>query len=142
VPAPEPSARVGLAVIEMGSGLRDRIPDQLGLARSEIEKIEAVAQREDGAALASVAAQASGICGEVVAYGYEQPELASLLLGAHAGELLGPMATEDGWRLVQLRARTTPDATDPTLRARAIEELLEDALAPHLSGRVEWNVRL
>jgi len=98
--------------------------------------------REDGADLALVAAQANGICGEVAAYGYEQPELASLLLGAHPSDLVGPMAIEDGWRLVQLRARTAPDTADPTLRARAIEELLEDALAPHLSGRVEWHARL
>jgi hypothetical protein len=110
--------------------------------REDVAAEAALWVREDGAALASVAAQANGICGEVAAYGYEQPELASLLLGAQAGDLVGPMATEDGWRLVQLRARTAPDATDPTLRARAIEELLEDALAPHLSGRVEWNVRL
>jgi hypothetical protein len=110
--------------------------------REDVAAEAALWVREDGAALASVAAQANGICGEVAAYGYEQPELASLLVGAHAGELIGPMATEDGWRLVQLRARTAPDATDPPLRARAIAELLEDALAPHLSGRVEWNVRL
>jgi hypothetical protein len=32
-----------------------------------------------------------------------------------------------------------PSAEDPQLRERAIGELLEDALAPHLAGRLEWH---
>jgi hypothetical protein len=116
--------------------------EEATFAREDVAAEAALWVREDGAALASVAAQADGVCGEVAAYAYEQPELASILLGAHPSELVGPLATENGWRLVQLRARTAPDAADPTLRARAIEELLEDALAPHLSGRVEWHARL
>ncbi|HEX4034405.1 MAG TPA: hypothetical protein VHX66_08185 [Solirubrobacteraceae bacterium] len=111
-------------------------------AREDVAAEAALWVREDGAALASVAVQANGVCDEIAAYGYERPELASLLMGARDGELVGPVAFEDGWRLVQLRARKSPDAADPTLRARAIEELLEDALAPHLSGRVEWRAPL
>ena len=116
--------------------------EEATFAREDVAAEAALWVREDGAALASVAGQANGLCEELGAYGYEQPEMASLLLGAHPGEVVGPVAVENGWRLVQLRARTAPDAADPTLCARAIEELLEDAVAPHLSGRVEWRVRL
>ena len=57
-----------------------------------------------------------------------------MLTGKRPGELVGPIATGSGWRLVQLRERVLPRASDPQLRARAIDELLDDALAPASRG--------
>ena len=92
--------------------------------------------------LNAMAEQAGVACTAATAYGDQAGELAALLVGTRTGELLGPLATATGWRLVQLRERVAPTMADGELLARASDELLEDALAPHLTGRVEWHAQL
>jgi hypothetical protein len=59
-------------------------------------------------------------------------------MAAAAGDVLGPLATAGGWRLLSLRDRTPPAIEDPVLRERAGAEVVEDALERHLAGRVSW----
>jgi hypothetical protein len=96
--------------------------------------------REHGLELGEVAAMAHAVAHIREAYCAEVPELSGLLMGAAAGDLLGPLAADGGWRLVSLRERTHPVVEDCVLRERAGAELVEDALERHLAGRVSWNV--
>jgi hypothetical protein len=110
--------------------------------REDVAREAGLWVREEGMGLSLVAEQAGTVCTVEAAYGYEARETADMLTGKRPGELVGPIATDSGWRLVLLRERVLPVAADPELRARAIDELLEDALAPHLAGRVEWHASL
>jgi hypothetical protein len=96
--------------------------------------------REDGTAIESVVTLAHADSRVREAYFAEVPELANQLLAAPPGELVGPFQADGEWRLARLRERAAVSAEDPALRERAIGELLEDALARHLAGRVSWHV--
>lgn len=110
-------------------------------AREDVAHEAALWVREEGLELAAVAEQAGIRCTARAAYGYEAGDLARTLGGVRPGELHGPVASEAGWLLVHLRERVLPSAGDPELRARARDELLEDALAAHLVGRVQWHAQ-
>lgn len=91
---------------------------------------------EEAARLAHVPVRTrTGYCDEV-------PEVAATLTAATPGELVGPLREGGSWKLVIVRARTSPSMDDETLRARASDELLADALERHLAGRVKWHVEL
>lgn len=113
--------------------------EEATFSREDVAREAGLWVREEGMGLSAVAEQAGTVLTVDAAYGYEASEIAGILTGKRPGELVGPVATGSGWRLVLLRKRVLPSAADPQLRARAIDELLEDALAPHLAGRVEWH---
>jgi len=113
--------------------------EEATFAREDVAHEAALWVREEGTALSAIAERAGTAARAGEAYGYDAGELTALLLGTAPGELVGPLATEAGWRLLHLHERVMPTPEDPQLRARALEELLEDALAPHLAGRMEWN---
>jgi hypothetical protein len=94
--------------------------------------------REQGLRLDEVAAMARAVTNVRGAYCADVPELSGLLMAAAAGDVLGPLATAGGWRLLSLRDRTPPAIEDPVLRERAGAEVVEDALERHLAGRVSW----
>jgi hypothetical protein len=116
--------------------------EEATFTREDVAREAALWVRDEGMGLSAVAEQAGTVCTVAAGYGDEAPKTADMLTGKRPGELVGPIATESGWRLVLLRGRMLPAAADPELRARAVEELLDDALAPHLAGRVEWHGRL
>lgn len=95
--------------------------------------------REDGMALGAVADLANVAVAVREAYSDQVSELAGLLAAAAPGELLGPLDGDEGWRLVRLRERTPPAAEDITLHERATTEVVQEALARHLTGRVRWH---
>jgi hypothetical protein len=116
--------------------------DEATFAREDVALEAALWVREEGVALNAIAERGRTAASAGEAYGADAGELMALLVGARPGELVGPVSTDQGWRLLHLRERVSPTSTDPQIRARAIEELLEDALAPHLAGRVEWHAAL
>lgn len=97
--------------------------------------------REQELGLGEVAEMARAPTGERGAYCEEVPDLSALLIAAVPGELSGPIAGEDGWRLVCLRERVAPALEDQALRERASAEIVGSALERHLAGRVTWHVR-
>ena len=113
--------------------------EEATFAREDVALEAALWVRDEGTALGAIAERAGIPSSTGEAYGYEAGELMALLIGTRPGELVGPVATEGGWRLLHLRERVMPSAEDPQLRERAIGELLEDALTPHLAGRLEWH---
>ena len=116
--------------------------EEATFTREDVAREAALWVRDEGMGLSAVAEQAGTVCTVDAAYSFEARETADILTGKRPGELVGPIATGSGWRLVLLRERVLPSAIDPQLRARAIDELLDDALAPQLAGRVEWHARL
>ncbi|HEX4108239.1 MAG TPA: hypothetical protein VHX88_08910 [Solirubrobacteraceae bacterium] len=98
--------------------------------------------REEGLALEDVAGIAHGELQAREAYCEEVPALAGILMSAAPGDLLGPLAGEETWRVIVLVDRRAPSLEDEWLRARAEEELIADALERHLAGRVIWHVEL
>ena len=116
--------------------------EEATFAREDVAREASLWVREEGLDLSAVAEQAGNLSTLEEAYGDEARETTHMLTGKRPGELVGPIETRSGWRLVLLRERVLPVAADPQLRARAIDELLDDALAPQLAGRVEWHARL
>jgi hypothetical protein len=95
--------------------------------------------REEGMALAEVADLAHATAEVREAYCSDVPEVSGLLVAAAPGELAGPLAAEQGWRLLRLRERTAPALEDPALAERARGILVRDAIERHLAGRVRWH---
>ena len=116
--------------------------DEATFAREDVALEAAMWVRDEGVALTAIAERAASPASAGEAYGWDAGELLALLVGTRPGELVGPVSTGQGWRLLHLRERVLPTSADQQIRARAIEELLEDALAPHLAGRVEWHAAL
>jgi hypothetical protein len=96
--------------------------------------------REDGAALADVAREAGArFARQHLTLGEAAPALRAHLLGAEAGDLLGPLAADGGIALVLVRARRLPDSAEPAVRRRAERQVLEDAIRREVDGRVHWR---
>ncbi len=95
--------------------------------------------RDNGLTLTEVAKLARATSAVHEAYAGEAGELAGMLSASTPNELLGPLANGQSWRLIQVRERTPPSLEDPRLRDRVGAELVEDALARYLSGRVVWH---
>jgi hypothetical protein len=96
--------------------------------------------RADGLELDSVASLVRADSRIREAYVCEVPELAELLSASVPGELVGPLYRDGGWRLACLRERISVIDGAPALRERVVDELVEDALARYLAGRVTWYV--
>jgi hypothetical protein len=111
----------------------------LELADPEAAREAALCVRIDGRSLAEVAAD----CGvpatrrELYLEEAEQERLTALL-GANAGELVGPIERNGGFLLVHVHGRTRPSVDDPELRRRAQEYLVERASERAFETRVRW----
>jgi hypothetical protein len=114
--------------------------EQLELADPDAAREAALCVRVDGRSLAEVAAD----CGvpatrrELYLEDAERERLPALL-GANAGELVGPIERDGGFLLVQVHSRIRPSADDPALRRRAEADLVERAAERARETRVRWS---
>jgi hypothetical protein len=69
-------------------------------------------------------------------------ELASSLLAAQEGELVGPLAANGSFVLVLVRAKVYPEPDDPDIQRMAVRRLTEQAVARAVAANVEWHERL
>jgi hypothetical protein len=99
--------------------------------------------REDGMAMAEVAATAGGHVTECdwVLEDIE-PELRGVLLGGQSGELLGPFPLPEGFALVSLLTKQLPSEDDPVIRLRAEQSLVAGIAAREIGARVTWHLLL
>lgn len=134
------TARIEAVAIE--DRLRDRRLDWTELTWEEVAFPSEGAAREaafmvevDGEDLAAPARLAAADLrrrrGEL---GRLDPETSRLLVGTAAGQVVGPRAGPDGWRLLRIIERVEPSAADAALLARARHEVATDRLAVHRSG--------
>lgn len=113
--------------------------DQVTFQREGAAREAAMLVRQDRTPIGEVADLGHTTLDTREAYFDQAPELAGLLASSAPGDVIGPLACEDGWRLLWLRERTPAAIEDTALRERASTELVEDALARHLAGRVHWH---
>ncbi len=96
--------------------------------------------REDGRELAEVAADAGAELEEAQWYLEEVPDgLRERLMAARIGELVGPVAVDDGFILVSVLAKRMPAPEDPEVRARAERVVLGRAAEREITSRVRWH---
>ena len=69
------------------------------------------------------------------------PELARVLTGAVAGDVVGPWPDDSIFVVARVRERRPPDIGDEASLARAREELLADMVTRLRAGRVRWHER-
>jgi parvulin-like peptidyl-prolyl isomerase len=103
----------------------------------------ALCVREDGRDLAEVATEAGAQLEEAEWYLEEVADgLRERLLAARVGELVGPVAVDDGFLLVSVLDKRMPALDDPEVRDRAEQALLAQAAEREIASRVRWHERL
>jgi hypothetical protein len=114
-----------------------------GFPEEAMAREAALCVREDGEALADVAARAGVSVGRGQLY-LEQvyPDLHDAFLSAREGELLGPVACGGEFRLFAVLEKVPPRETDPDVRRRAEQALVQGAVAREVESRVVWHKRL
>jgi hypothetical protein len=95
----------------------------------------------DGEAFADVAARAGvGICSEAVFVDEIDPGVRAAVISARPKELLGPVASEGGFRLLVVDVKKAPSEDDADVRHRAAEAVTE-ALVAEAKKHVQWHAR-
>lgn len=61
------------------------------------------------------------------------------VLGAGEGELLGPVARDDGFVLARVESKTVPTLHDPEIRQRAVDVVVSAAIRREAQERVRWH---
>jgi len=95
--------------------------------------------RSDGDSLGTVAGRAGEVLEQRVDWleGME-PGLASKLLAARPGDLVGPLPADGRLRLAVLRAKIPPSPHDDAVRERAADAVVERAVEHVTNERVVW----
>jgi hypothetical protein len=103
----------------------------------------ALCVRDDGMALAEVAAQAGVEMREHALYLEDADgELGNALLSARTGELLGPLPLGDRFALVLVDGKVDPTLDDPEILRRAQEAARRRATEREVVNRVTWHERV
>jgi hypothetical protein len=115
----------------------------LELPAEDVAREAALCVREDGRPLAEVATDAGTTTAALRAYVEEiDPALSAALVGAREGELVGPIAHEDGFALVRVDGKTLPEPADRDVRRRAEERIAARAAQRAILEHVEWHEQL
>jgi hypothetical protein len=103
----------------------------------------ALCLRDDGMALAEVAAQAGVEMREHALFLEDaEGELGGALLSARTGELLGPIPLGDRFALVLVDGKVDPTLDDPEILRRAQEAARRRAIEREVVNRVTWHERV
>jgi hypothetical protein len=103
----------------------------------------ALCVRDDGMALAEVAAQAGVEMREHSLYLEDAAdELGKALLSARTGELLGPVSLADRHALVLVDDKVEPTLDDPAILRRVQEAARRRAIEREVVNRVTWHERV
>jgi hypothetical protein len=101
----------------------------------------ALCVRDDGTELTAVAGEAGVHTVRVRDWlDAEPPALRSALLGAGVGDLLGPLADDDAFALVQVIGKQLPSLDDPQIAARASSAALQYAATRAVNDHIRWEV--
>ena len=103
----------------------------------------ALCVRDDGMALAEVAAQAGAELREHSLHLEDaEGDLGKALLSARTGELLGPVPLGDRYALVLVDGKVEPSLDDPEILRRAQEAARRRAIEREVVNRVTWHERV
>ena len=96
--------------------------------------------RDDGRPLAEVGMECGTEVRQLRVYMDDaSPELSRALLGAQEGELVGPLAIDNGFGLVLLERKTRPSTDDPDVRAKAKEIVVTRLTERAVAANVSWR---
>ncbi len=106
----------------------------------EMAREAALLFREDGVPLPKVAKMANSAI-EPTRYVLEDvsPPLKDRLVGAHPGELIGPVASNGAFVLVSVVHRVEPTSADGAIRERARRRVVERTIRREIEKRVRWH---
>lgn len=95
--------------------------------------------RDDGCALAE-AAEAAGTHLQTQSALLEQVDdgLRHEFVRCGEGDVVGPLQRREGWMVLHVRGKTPPSLQDPDVRARAVTEAVDTAVAGEVADRVRW----
>ena len=108
--------------------------------QEDVVREAALCVREDGRDLARVAADAGAhVAQDRIYLETAEPALRGHLLGARRGDLLGPLALAQEFRLIEVVDKLAPSAEDPEIRDRATRVLVRRAVQGEVVNRVRWH---
>lgn len=103
----------------------------------------ALCVRDDGLAFTDVAITAGvAVSKHDVWLEDADPALAPFLVAARESELVGPVATDGGFLLAEVREKAQVDPSDPAVRARAEAAVIERAADRATTDHVVWHEEL
>ena len=112
----------------------------LELPGEDLASEVALCVREDGRALAEVAAECGAEPRPVRLYMEDvDGELSSRLIAAREGELVGPLRRDDGFALLQVERKVPPVVADPGVRRKAEEHVLARTVERAIATNVQWH---
>jgi len=112
---------------------------RIDLQRESAAREALLCLREDGSPIGEVATFARvAVHDETFLLEEAEPAARTPILAAQPGEVLGPLATADGFRIAVLVAKTAPALEDVELGELAAERIIE-RLVTGASMRVQWH---
>jgi hypothetical protein len=110
------------------------------LALEDAAREAALCIRTDGRSLTEVAAACGLEPNRLSVYVADaDAELSPVLLGAQAGELIGPIPRDGAFALVMAERKITPRTADANVRQRAVARIVERAIQCAMLEHVEWH---
>ena len=97
---------------------------------------------EEGMSLPEIAVRAGvSVAERTLAIEEAEPELAQALLGATAGEVVGPVAMGNRFVFAAVRGKRIPTLDDPLVQTRVQEEVRRRATDTDIGERITWHER-
>jgi hypothetical protein len=97
---------------------------------------------EEGMSLPKIAVRAGATVAERTLVVEEaEPDLAQALLGATAGDVVGPVAIGDSFVFAAVRGKRIPSLDDPMVQRRVEEEVRRLAIDAEIGERIRWHER-
>jgi hypothetical protein len=96
--------------------------------------------KEDGSSLSEIAGQTKATHWERQVYLEDlHPSFRDTFGGSKIGDLLGPFSTSEGFELYRIVDKVIPSLQDETVRLRAEEDVLNQAVDREINDRVKWH---
>jgi hypothetical protein len=102
----------------------------------------ALSVADEGLSLSEIAVRAGAPVAErTLSLEEAEPELARALLGATAGDVVGPVAMGNRFVFAAVRGKRAPTLDDPLVRTRVQEEVRRRAIDTDIGERILWHER-
>lgn len=113
------------------------------LPSEDIAREAALCVRDDRRPLADVAAECGTEARPLTLYlGEIEPHVSALLIGAGEGDLVGPLAWKNGFALLLVEAKVAATASDPEVRRKAEQRIVEHVDQRATAAEVTWHEHL
>ena len=114
----------------------------LELSDEGMAREAALCVAEEGMSLAEIAVRAGvPVTERTLSLEEAGPELAQPLLGASAGDVVGPVAIGDVFVFAAVRDKRVPTLDDPLVQTRVREEVRRRAIDSEIGERIKWHER-